>query len=370
MDLLHRSVALYGRFSAGERERIRKAIEERGGSVARDLTRRSDILVIGSLAVSLIECGALQTRLATARARGIPFFAERRFIGSLGDERATHPPSLPLSTALRPSGLGRHDADLLAAFDLIVLQDENCRFSDAAVIRNAGELIGQGRSRAEMIRILDTAQHAPTGRHKLVLTPAGSPALAWDDGLTTLDGQGLLPLETPHASIDEMFEEAELADAAGNRHEAARLFEMCASADAGDAIAPYNLGNIRLAQLRYEDAAAAYRRALARDPDFIEAHYNFALALEGAGKLKQAQSELEFVLSIDPAYQDAVFNLAQICLRAGDIARAKENFESYLALNPPSNWARTARKAIRYCDARLTQRANAGSANPPTSSTG
>ena len=35
---------------------------------------------------------------------------------------------------------------MLAAFDLIALAGDNCRFGDAGVIRTAGELLGQGRS--------------------------------------------------------------------------------------------------------------------------------------------------------------------------------------------------------------------------------
>lgn len=353
MDLLHRSVALYGRFSPGERERIRHEIEARGGAVARDLTRRSDMLVVGALATALIECGALQSRLATARARRIPIHGERRFIALLAEERDKHPPSLPLQTALGPSGLGRHDADLLAAFDLIQITDEHCRFGDAQTIRTAGELVGQGRSRDEVVRILERAREAPTGRHRLVLTPSGSPALKWDDGFTTLKGQGLLPLDIPHAELDELFEQAEIAEACGDGEEAARLYETCAGADRSDAIAPYNLGNILLNGKKFEEAAAAYRRALARDPDFIEAHYNFALALEGGGKWRQAAVELAFVLTLDPAHQDAMFNLAQLYLKAGDVAEAKNHFERYLELAPPAEWAKTARKAIRYCAARL-----------------
>jgi len=356
VDLLHRSIALYGRFSPGERERIRHEIEARGGAVARDLTRRSDVLVVGALATPLIECGALQSRLANARARHVPIYGERRFLSLLTDEREKHPPSLPLSTALGPSGLGRHDADLLAAFDLIHVTDEHCRFGDAQVIRTAGELVGQGRSRTEIVRILERAREAPSGRHKLVLTPSGNPALQWDDGVTTLEGQGLLPLDIPHAELDELFERAELAEARGDHEEAAQLYETCAGADRSDAIAPYNLGNILLAEKKWDDAAAAYRRALARDPDFIEAHYNFALALEGGGKWRQSAVELAFVLTLDPAHQDAMFNLAQLYLKAGEITEAKEHFEKYLALGPPPDWAKTARKAIRYCAARMAAR--------------
>ena len=58
MDLNDRAIALDGRFSHGVRDRLERGILAAGGSVARDLTRRSDVLVIGSLAVTLIDSGA------------------------------------------------------------------------------------------------------------------------------------------------------------------------------------------------------------------------------------------------------------------------------------------------------------------------
>src|SRR5580692_8336795 len=75
MDLRDRAVALYGRFSAGERDRLQRDILSGGGVVARDLTRRSDLFVVGALATALVDSGALGARLAAARERGLPIFA-------------------------------------------------------------------------------------------------------------------------------------------------------------------------------------------------------------------------------------------------------------------------------------------------------
>lgn len=353
MNLRDRSVALYGRFSTGQRERLRREIVKRGGSVVRDLMRRSDVLVVGALATALIDTGTLSTRIAAARARNIPVQGERAFAASLDGEPA--PSTLPLATALTPTTLTRADAEVLAAFDLIALQGDNIRFGDSAAIRTASDLMRQGKSLAEAVRILLEARDAaPVGRRKIVLTPSGSAALQWDDGFSTLTGQGLLPLDAGHADLDELYEAAELKDASGERDAAARLYDMCARADRSDAIALYNLGNIRLAQGAHADAVLAYQRAIARDAAFVEARYNLALALEAAGKLDLANAELATVLTIDPKYSDAVFNRAQLLMKAGEIAHAKSLYERYLALDPPADWAATARKAITYCAARLS----------------
>jgi tetratricopeptide (TPR) repeat protein len=312
------------------------------------------LLVVGAEAARLAESGALQQRIAAAKTRRVPVLGERSFAQALDDE-APEPATLPLSTALAGTGLTRADVELLAAFDLIGLDGEACRFGDAGVIRTADELIAGGRSPADAVRILARARDlAPIGRHKIVLTPSGEAALQWDDGRTTLEGQGVLPLDEDHASLDDLFEAAAVAEAEGELDEAARLYDLCGRADRTDAIAPYNYANIRLAQGARDEAALAYQRALARDPRFIEARYNFAQALEAGGKHAAAEAELGRVLAADPDYADAVFNLAQLKMKAGAMAEAKALYERYLALGPPDDWAATARKAIAYCAASLS----------------
>lgn len=349
-----RAVALYGRFSPGVRERLAVQIALGGGHVARDLTRRSDVLVVGALATTLIDSGALSARLKSAAERGVPVQGERAFAAALTAETSEAAPTLPLATALAQTQLTRDDAEILAAFDLIVVEGDSCRFGDAATIRTAGELLGRGRSRADVVRILTRARDlSPLGRHKIVLTGSGEAALQWQDGLTTLEGQGYFPLDEDHATLDDLFEGAALAEANGELDTAARLFDMCGRADRSDAIAPYNLGNIRLAQGASDQAVLAYQQALARDARFVEARYNLAQALEAAGKLDAARTELDRVLDADPNHADALFNLAQLRMKAGEMRSAKALYERYLALDPPEAWAAMARKAVIYCAASL-----------------
>jgi tetratricopeptide (TPR) repeat protein len=354
MELRDRAIALYGRFQAGERERLVRAICEGGGTVARDLTRRSDLLVVGALATPLIDSGALIARLHAARDRGVPVMGERRFAAALAGGAPGAAPTAPLATALAGTSLTAEAAELLAAFDLIRLQDGSVGFGDRAVLRTAAELIAAGRPMGEVVRILARAREiAPRGRHRIVLTAGGQAALKWDDGVTSLEGQGYLPLDEDHATIEDLFEAAAVAEAAGDLPAAARLYDLCARADRADAIAPYNLGNIRLAEGGYPGAILAYQQALARDPKFVEARYNLSQAFEGAGKVDDAAKELDRLLGVDPDHGDALFNLAQLQMRGGEIAGAKRLYERYLALGPSEPWAAKARQAILYCDASM-----------------
>jgi tetratricopeptide (TPR) repeat protein len=354
MELAGRTVALYGRFSAGLRDRLAREVLRQGGAVARDFTRQSDALVIGGLATGLIDSGALGARLAAAHARGVRVYGERSFAGALTGKKDSAPPTYPLASALSNIALSRDDAEIFAAFDLAVIDGDQCRFADVAVLRTAAELREAGSPLSQAARILMQARDtAPTGRRRLVVTSAG-PALQWDDGLTTLDGQGYLPLASENASIDDLFEAAMQAEADGDDDEAARLYENCARLDKKDPLACFNLANILLRAGRADEAAMAYQRALARDPRLNEARYNLAQALEAAGKLLAAEAELEKLVASEPDYADALFNLAQLRLKRGLVSDAKELFERYLACDPPADWAATARKAITYCVAKLS----------------
>jgi tetratricopeptide (TPR) repeat protein len=354
MDLSDRVVALYGRFSPGARERLVARIIGGGGQVARDLTRRSHLLVVGALATPLIASGALGARLRSAAERGVPVLGERAFTSALAGGSAGPAPTLPLPTALAQAALTREDAAILAAFDVIVVEDGRCRFGDAAMLRTAGEILAHGRPLADAVRILTRARDlSPFGRHRIVLMASGEAALQWDDGLTTLEGQGCFPLDGDHATLDDLFEGAALAEADGDPDTAARLYDMCVRGDRADAIAPYNRGNILLARGASAEAVLAYQQALARDPMFVEARYNLAQALEAAGKADAARGQLEAVLDADPNHADALFNLAQLHMKTGEMGSAKRLYERYLALDPPDHWAATARKAILYCTASL-----------------
>ncbi|MEJ0065196.1 MAG: hypothetical protein WDM85_06905 [Caulobacteraceae bacterium] len=132
----------------------------------------------------------------------------------------------------------------------------------SGVFRTAGNLLFKTRSMAEVVTIMTRARdRAPMGRHKVVLTRTGVPILQWDDGQTTLEGQGVLPLDEDHASLDDLFEAASIAEANNELDKAARLYDLCGRADRRDPIAPYNLANIRLGQGRSDEAALAYQQA-------------------------------------------------------------------------------------------------------------
>jgi Flp pilus assembly protein TadD len=79
----------------------------------------------------------------------------------------------------------------------------------------------------------------------------------------------------------------------------------------------------------------------------MDARFNLAnLVLEG-GDLELAVAEFRRVLQADPEFADAHFNLAVALERLGGRAQARAHLEHYLALEPTtSSWAEQARALI------------------------
>ena len=361
MDLYGLPVALYGKFLTRPRADFVAAIEARGGVITRDLTRRSRVLVVGHGAVAAIEDGRLEARLVDAMLRDLPFCGETSFWSRLHGVEP-EPPTYPIER-IEP-GLGDDDLLLLSVFDLITIgEGATCRFADVETIGSAARLVASGRTIDCVIATLLKAGKAPRGRRKVVPGPAGEALLEWDDGLTTLDGQGLLPIVAEAVpSADDLFESAIEAEEAGDDAEAERLYAACVRADRKDPVAPYNLANLMRRRGALADAILHYRLAIGRDAFFVEAYYNLASVLEAKGDHAGAEAALERAVRIDELYSDALFNLAQLMLKRGALAGARALFERYLATRPPSEWAKKARKAIKLIDA--TTRA-AGSGGKP-----
>lgn len=351
-DLTDKTVALYGRFLTAPRSAAAAAVEAAGGRIARDLTRGCDLLAVGLGAVGLARSGALALRLEAARARGAPIYGEERLLAAMRGE-AGAPGTLPIAAALKDAALDDGAVALLAAFDVIRLDGDACRFEDAAALRQAAALVADGMDVVDAALSLREARAAPAGRRQLVARGEHAAALAWEDDqrLTELDGQRVLPMSYG-ATAEDLFDEAMIAASEGDEEEAARLYEICARADRRDPIAPYNLANIQAEAGDWPAAILNYRLAVARDPGFVEAYYNLAGAYEATGAEDRAVKSLETALGLDPFYADAQFNLAQLKLKRDVLDEAKILFEAYLAGDPPEPWRAKAQRALTVIGAR------------------
>ena len=343
MDLAGKSVALYGRMVEQPRFAIENTILGASGLVQRDLTRKSDFLVIGGGARNLIPSGRLLQRIRSAEKQGIPVSSERRFWRLINDKEEPKT-TYPLKGVT--SQLAEGAIEILNAFDVVHVVGGNCMFADVDVIRTARSLADEGHSLSAIVVILlDAKDSAPAGRHKVITDAVGEARLQWDNGQTTLGGQGWLPLDES-ADLDDVFDRAMLAEASGQLADAERNYSMCAQMDRKDSVAPFNLANV-LRELG-KDSEAIHRlgQAIARSPSFVEAYYNRALCYEARGDDVLAESDLRAALSLDAFYPDAIFNLGQLRLKLGDHREARELFNRFLSQNPSPEWTLRVKKAL------------------------
>jgi spermidine synthase/Tfp pilus assembly protein PilF len=94
--------------------------------------------------------------------------------------------------------------------------------------------------------------------------------------------------------------------------DAERLLREAPHGGAESVLALNNLGTIAAARGGYEDAAASFRRAIERKPDYVEARLNLALSLLKMNRVDEAVAELEAILAIAPDHRQARQSLQAI----------------------------------------------------------
>ncbi|MFY9316039.1 MAG: tetratricopeptide repeat protein [Burkholderiales bacterium] len=85
---------------------------------------------------------------------------------------------------------------------------------------------------------------------------------------------------------------------------------------------------------RPQDAIAAYRKALERDPGHAKAANNLGCVLEALGDLDGAAASYEQALRSDPKLANALYNRANLARQRGDLDAAEAGFVQALALGP------------------------------------
>jgi tetratricopeptide (TPR) repeat protein len=152
---------------------------------------------------------------------------------------------------------------------------------------------------------------------------------------------------------DNLFEQAQSAEEAGDIAETERLYRILMKSDPTDASAPFNLGNLLRANERNVEAEAALRVATRVDPTFADAWYNLSDLLDEQGRSDAAIECLRTALRVAPDYADAMFNLALLLQRTNQYAEATGYWRRYLASDCQSEWAGRARRSLKFCDMQI-----------------
>ena len=116
--------------------------------------------------------------------------------------------------------------------------------------------------------------------------------------------------------------------------EAAAAFERALALDPDDGDTHYNHGVALQMQRSFNDAARAYQRALAFKPSLVDADYNLGVLFQQQGALDAAIRAYETVLEADPTHVAAYKNLGEVLLAAGKFDAWIANFERFEANCP------------------------------------
>ena len=170
----------------------------------------------------------------------------------------------------------------------------------------------------------------------------------------------MLAVDEARHDPDDLFDQAQSAEQAGDIAEAERLYRILMKSDPTDASAPFNLGNMLRADARNVEGEAALRAATRADPTFAEAWYNLGDLLDEQGRSEAAIECLRTALRVAPDYVDAMFNLALLLQRKSEYGDAAEYWRRYLTSDCLSEWASRARRCLKFCEISL-----AANARPP-----
>ena len=134
-----------------------------------------------------------------------------------------------------------------------------------------------------------------------------------------------------HALAERAYAEA-LALEARDPAAAQRAYRRALARDPAFVEAAVNLARLLHESGRAKEAIALYQGALARTPDDAEIHYNLALALEDTAGAPAAIAEYECALALDPNFADAHWNLAGLLEAGGEKAAALRHYQAYAKL--------------------------------------
>jgi tetratricopeptide (TPR) repeat protein len=119
--------------------------------------------------------------------------------------------------------------------------------------------------------------------------------------------------------------------------EAAEAYRRALALDPRHADAHVNLGRLLHESGDAESAGEHYRRALDCRPDDATAAFNLGVALEDLGRPREALAAYENAVALDPGNADAHYNAASLCERLGQPADALRHLKDYRLLTlPPS----------------------------------
>jgi len=134
--------------------------------------------------------------------------------------------------------------------------------------------------------------------------------------------------------------------ASGRPADALPLLEGLARESPGAAEIHQQLGLAHARLELWDEAAASLRRALALDPDGVEALVNLAAVYMAVDDLVRARPLLEHALDLDPDNALAHLNMGSLAIRLGDLRTGVDHHARFLQIAPEDPRADAVRRSI------------------------
>jgi tetratricopeptide (TPR) repeat protein len=347
------SLLIVGRLHGVTRKRLRAVVQRIGGELASRPSSRVDVIALAHGSAPSVLRDAPRLTLPTGvgpAAKVISELTLKRMLG-LVQPAAYQDRTLDEADLMRASKLSEGVLACLAAFDVLEPIDGRFIYRDVLVAREVGRLLGRGYSLAAIVAASVALRRSRVSLSQVRLVEAPWGDLVQDIGgmLAGLDGQLALPLAHQAADIDELFERAEMVEAAGDLAAAERSYRAALAIDRTDPALPYNLANVLDEQGRRHDAILAYYEALRRDPDFAEAWFNLGVIAEAEDRIGDAMKHYRQAMLAQPNFADALFNLALLLTDHEDYLEAASLWERFLALDPQGPDRARAKRCAALC---------------------
>ena len=219
-------------------------------------------------------------------------------------------------------------------------EDAAYTFQDLAVVRQADEMLADGMSFRAVLRKLVASRSGQLAfdfrieaqpAKVLQLTRREAPPLnAFLDPVPALET----------SSAEALFHSAAALDQGDPRcfDEAAAAYRQALAVEPGLVPALINLANIHYARDESAEAQALYERAIALEPDIFEAHFNLGNIFHDLGRYPEAQECYREALILNPGYADAHFYLAVALEKNGQSQEARAHWRAYRKLAPDGEW--------------------------------
>jgi tetratricopeptide (TPR) repeat protein len=355
---LKRSVAFTGRLACMTRAEAFEVVRQRGGTPSLAVTKGTNLLIVGELGWPLLDDGRPSNKLSRANAYGIPVASERQFLEWIG--KALPDSAHKTYSAEQIATLAKLSIDMvheLAQFGLLDERGGHFGFRDLASARQIAKLLTDGVRLSEITRAVSQIRkrlpEVGLANVRLHAGPHKSLQVEQPGGRTDQQGQFMLSVDQSQNNPDDLFEQAQSAEEAGDIAEAERLYRMLMKSDPTDAAAPFNLGNLLRASARNVEAEAALRAATRADRTFADAWYNLSDLLDEQGRVEAAIECLRTTLRVAPDYVDAMFNLGLLLQRQNQYAEAADYWRQYLKADCQSEWAARARRSLKFCEMQI-----------------